>query len=348
MRNYKEHLISVNATIKEALTALDTLAIDAILFAVNEQNQLIGSLADGDVRRGLLKGLSLANLVSEFIQPNPKFITKGDYSIHEIIELRKKLFKILPVLNSDKQIVNVLNFKTYESYLPVDAVVMAGGLGTRLRPLTNTVPKPLLQVGGKAIIDHNIDRLRKFGVDDFWISLGYLGEKLDAHFSDGSSRNISVKYVTETKPLGTIGAVGKIKDFNHEYILVTNSDILTNLNYEEFFLFFIDQDADMAVITIPYHVNIPYAVMETDNNHVISFKEKPTYTYYSNGGIYLIKKKILNKIPKDALYNSTDLMQKVIDEGGKLVSYPIHEYWLDIGKHEDFQQAQIDIKNLNL
>ena len=144
-----------------------------------------------------------------------------------------------------------------------------------------------------------------------------------------------MKYIREDEPLGTIGAVSRIDDFKHDYVLVTNSDIITNLNYEEFFLDFVEKYADMSVVTIPYVIGIPLAVMKTSNNHVISFKEKPKYTYYSNGGIYLIKRAIIDKIPKDVFYNSTDLMQKLIENGNKLVSYPIHEYWLDIGKHED-------------
>lgn len=348
MRNYKEHLISVDATIKEALAMLGDLAIDAILFAIDEKQRLVGSLTDGDVRRGLLKDLGLNDKVASFIQPHPKFIRKGSYDIQEIIAMREKNYMVIPVINSRNQIVNILNFRLQKSYLPVDAVIMAGGLGSRLKPLTDNTPKPLLKIGDKTIIDHNVDRLRKFGVDDYWISVRYLGEQLETHFQDGASRNISVEYVWEDIPLGTIGAVGQIENFNHDNILVTNSDILTTLNYEDFFLDFIDKDADMSVITIPYHVNIPYAVMETNDNQVISFKEKPTYTYFSNGGIYLIKKSVLNKIPKGKHYNSTDLMEQVITDGGKLISYPIREYWLDIGKHEDFKQAQLDIKKLKL
>lgn len=346
MYNYKKHIISENTQIKEALLILNTLASDAILFVVNKELQLIGSLTDGDVRRGLLNKLDIDDVVKLFVHEHPKCIRKDNYNIQDIIELRENNFKIIPVIDKYKKITNILNFRIQKSYLPVDAVIMAGGLGSRLKPLTDAVPKPLLKIGDKTIIDHNIDRLQNFGVDDYWLSVRYLGEQLEAHFGDGASRNINVKYVWEEEPLGTIGAVSKIDDFRHDYVLVTNSDILTNLNYENFFLDFIAKDADMSVITIPYVVGIPYAVMETNNNHVISFKEKPKYTYYSNGGIYLIKRAILNRIPKDVLYNSTDLMQALIESGNKLISYPIHQYWLDIGKHEDFEQAQKDIKQI--
>ena len=346
MYNYKKHLISEYAQIKEALFILNSLASDAILFVVNKEQQLIGSLTDGDIRRGLLKKLNIDDDIKLFIQEHPKCIRRDNYNIEDIIELRKNNFKVIPIVDKNKKIINILNFRIQKSYLPVDAVIMAGGNGSRLKPLTDNVPKPLLKVGDKAIIDHNIDRLQKFGVDDYWLSVRYLGDMLETHLGDGARRNITMKYVWEDEPLGTIGAVSKINDFKHDYVLVTNSDILTNLDYEKFFLDFKEKDADMSVITIPYVVSIPYAVMETNNNHVISFKEKPKYSYYSNGGIYLIKRAILNMIPKDVLYNSTDLMQALIESGKKLISYPISQYWLDIGKHEDFEQAQKDIKQI--
>jgi NDP-sugar pyrophosphorylase family protein len=174
----------------------------------------------------------------------------------------------------------------------------------------------------------------------------YLGEQIEAHFGNGSQRNIIIDYVWEDEPLGTIGAVSKITNFAHDYVLVMNSDLLTNLDYEHFYIDFIKQDADFAVVTIPYKVSVPYAVLETSNGEIRSFKEKPTYTYYSNGGIYLMKKEVLDYLPKENHFNATDLMEKLINENRKVVSYPLLGYWLDIGKHEDFAKAQIDINNI--
>ncbi|MGK0137850.1 MAG: dTDP-glucose pyrophosphorylase [Algoriphagus sp.] len=348
MRNFKEHLINQEATLKQALQQLNDLAKDAILFVVDKNECLLGSLTDGDVRRGLLKGSNIEDKVLGFTQASPQHILKTKYSIEEIISLREKNFKVLPVLDEKGRVINIINFRLQKSYLPLDALIMAGGVGSRLRPLTENTPKPLLKVGEKAIIDHNIDRLRSFGVDDFHISVRYLGEQLEEHYSQRDLEGTRMQFVWENEPLGTLGAASKIDAFQHEYVLVTNSDILTTLDYEDFFLDFLEKKADMAVASIPYQVSVPYAVMETENNQVLSFKEKPTYTYYSNGGIYIIKKELLEKIPKDTFYNATDLMEKVIAEGGKLVSYPIRQYWLDIGKHEDFKKAQEDIKHLSL
>lgn len=346
MRNYKEHLLLTESTIRQALIKLQDLAIDAILFVVDDEGRLIGSLTDGDIRRGLIEGVEVIDKVNAIIQANPKFIRKGEKNIEKIIEYREGNYRILPVIDDEDKVVNVINFRLIRSYLPVDAVIMAGGKGTRLRPLTQNTPKPLLKVGSKPIMEHNLDRLALYGIDDFWISVKYLGKQIEDFFGNGSKKSISLRYVWEDKPLGTIGAVSKIDDFSHDYVLLTNSDLLTNLDYEHFFLDFKKNDADLAIVTIPYQVNIPYAVLETSNGHVINFKEKPTYTYYSNGGIYLIKKSALEYIPKEGFFNATDLMEKLIEEGKKVVSYPLSGYWLDIGKHEDFEKAQRDLEQI--
>lgn len=346
MRNFREHLLPTQSTIREALIKLQDLAKDAILFVVDKDDKLLGSLTDGDIRRGLISGVEVSGIVNKIIQPNPKFIRKGEKNLEKIIEYREGNYKILPVLDKDNTVVNVINFRLIRSYLPVDAVIMAGGKGTRLRPLTENTPKPLLKVGDKPIMEHNLDRLALYGIDDFWISVKYLGEQIEDYFGDGSNKSINLRYVWEDKPLGTIGAVSTINNFTHDYVLLTNSDLLTNLDYEHFFLDFKKTDADLAVVTIPYQVNIPYAVLETSNGHVVNFKEKPTYTYYSNGGIYLIKKSALKYLPKESFFNATDLMEKLIEDGKKVVSYPLSGYWLDIGKHEDFQKAQRDLQQI--
>lgn len=348
MRDFKEHIIPNVTTTKTALAALDRLALDAILFVVDDDNKLIGSLTDGDVRRGLLKGKSLEESVANFIKSEPKSVNKENYSIKEIIKLREQNFKVLPVLDADKRIINVINFRYQQSYLPLDALVMAGGRGSRLSPMTDTIPKPLLKIGNKAIIDHNIDRLRSYGIDDFYISVRYLGRQLEDHYNHRALDGTKLNFVWEEDALGTLGAASLIESFHHDYVLITNSDILTTLDYEDFFIDFIEKDADMSVATIPYKIDIPYAVMETKDHQVISFKEKPTYTYYSNGGIYIVKRELLNRIPRNSFYNATDLMEQLIQDGDKLISYPIRQYWLDIGKPEDFEKAQLDIKHLDL
>ena len=348
MENFNRHIVKVDTLVRQALIQLNDLAEDAILFIVNHSDQLIGSLTDGDLRRGFINGLNLDTSLEKFIQKNPKYIKQGNFNIGEIIALRKEFIVIFPVINSRNEIINVVNFRHQKSYLPVDALIMAGGRGERLKPLTNDTPKPLLKVGDKPIIEHNIDRLNAYGIDDVWISLRYLGSQIVSHFGSGAQKSIRINYVNENDPLGTAGALALVHNFVHDRILMMNSDLLTNIDFEEFYLFFEEHDADLAVACIPYQVNVPYAVMETDNHVVTGFKEKPTYTHYSNAGIYLMKREVAEMVPSNQHFNATDLMENLINDGKKVVSYPFTGYWLDIGRHEDFEKAQRDIHNLKL
>lgn len=341
-----KHFIKSEDSIKKALQLLSDVGYDTVLFVIDNKQRLVGCLTDGDIRRGLLENISIDHSIKSIVNKNPKFLKEGETNVEKLKNLRKKNYKIIPVLDDNKVIVSFVNFRTKISYLPVDVVIMAGGLGSRLKPLTDKTPKPLLKVGDKTIIDHNIDRITSFGVKNIWITVRHMANQIIEKIGNGSEREVRIKYVVEDIPLGTIGAVSKINDFKNDYILVTNSDVLTNINYEDFFSDFIKNEADMSVVTIPYDVKIPYAVMETKDNKVISFLEKPTYTYLSNGGIYLVKKSILKNIPLNKFYNSTDLMELLIEKNLKLISYPMREYWLDIGKHDDYLKAQNDINNI--
>jgi dTDP-glucose pyrophosphorylase len=346
MPQFYKHIASINLPVREALKMLDQLASDAILFLFDDENKLKGSLTDGDLRRGFIKGLNFDDHLLSFIQTNPKYIQQGKYNLTEIIALREKNFSVFPVVNDLMQIVNVVNFKHQKSYLPVDALIMAGGRGERLRPLTDLAPKPLLMVGEKPIIEHNIDRLSNYGIDDIWISVRYLGEQLVDYLKDGSKKAIRINYLWEKDALGTAGALGLVNDFIHEHVLMMNSDLLTNIDFEEMFLFMEREQADFAVACVPYTVNIPYAVMQVENKQVTGFKEKPTYTHYSNAGIYLMKRNVVEFVKKNQPYDATDLMEDLIKAKKKVVAFPLIGYWLDIGKHEDYKKALMDINSI--
>jgi NDP-sugar pyrophosphorylase family protein len=249
-------------------------------------------------------------------------------------------------VNDDNKIIDIINIGNYKSLLPLDVVIMAGGEGIRLRPLTLTVPKPLLKIGDKPIVEYTVDRLREFGVFNFVFCVRYLGEQIAEYFSDGKQKGIDIKYVWEKDALGTIGSVRLVEHFNHDYVLIANSDLLTNIDFEDMHRELMDNEGDMIVATAPYQINIPYGVVETVGSNIMSLKEKPTYTYYSNAGIYIIKKEHLEFIPKGQKFNATDMMELMIGKGKKVLHYPILGYWLDIGKHEDFAKAQNDIRHI--
>ncbi|WP_313304626.1 nucleotidyltransferase family protein [Empedobacter sp.] len=344
-----KHVIYYGKSVRDALIKLDEIAPSSILFVVDDENKLLGSLTDGDLRRGFIKGLGFENKLLDFVQPSPTFIKENKYNLNDIEKYRKNLLKIIPIVNDDLIIVDILDFNFRKTLIPADAVLMAGGEGKRLRPLTENTPKPLLKVGDKPIIEYNIDRLINFGIKTINLSINYLGEQLVEYFGTGYSKGIDIKYVKEDKPLGTIGSILLVENFYNDDIIVMNSDLLTNIDFADFFKTYKESDADMAVAATSYHVDVPYAVLEvTDGVEVKSLKEKPRYTYYSNAGIYIIKKEILKMIPENQFYDITDLMERVLEMNLKLVTYPINGYWLDVGKHEDFKKAQEDIKHIKL
>ena len=345
MFDYKEHLINEEATINQALSQLNGLLNSKILFVVNEKKELIGSLTDGDIRRGLLKNKSMSSSINNIYQTEPKTLFLDELHPKKLIEIRSKQYSIIPLIDKARRLVDVLNFNQYKSYLPLDVVVMAGGKGSRLAPLTENIPKPLLPVGDKPIMEHNIDRLISYGIKNFWFSVNYLKDQIIHHFNDGK-QGTKFNYIEEDQPLGTIGALSMITEFKNKHLLITNSDLLTNLDYEDFYLDFLEHDADISMVTIPYEIVIPYGVVKNENNRVQGIDEKPTYTYFSNAGIYLMKKEVLQSIPKNQFFNATDLVDVYLNKGKKVISYPFSGYWLDIGKHEDYQRAQNDIKHI--
>ena len=348
--DWKKLLIPNNATILQAMKQMDEMGYeDGVLFVVNELNQLIGTATDGDIRRGLLNGIEINETIARVANTKCFRIIENEKISNSFIQVCvKNKLEVIPVVNSQGLIVNIKSYRQLQIHVPVQAVLMAGGRGARLLPLTKDTPKPLLKVGGKPIIEHNIDRLIAFGVDKITLSVNYLGEQLKQYFNNGESKNISINYIEETVPLGTIGSVGLIDGFETDYILVMNSDLLTNIDYAEFYQTCIAENADMAIATIPHHIDMPYAIMELEGISIKSFEEKPRYTYYANAGIYLIKKEHLQKLAKNQFYNATDLIDSLLAQQCNVVNFPILGYWLDIGKKNDFEKAQEDIKHLNL
>jgi len=346
---FQKHLISEETTIKTALGLLDELAQDALLFIVDSENKLIGSITDGDIRRGLMKGISIEEFAVSVANLKPRFLKQDSEDLlNQLIDFREKNYKIIPIVSSDNKFIDCINFRLKKTILPIECVIMAGGKGERLRPLTEFTPKPLLKVGEKPIIEYNIDSFKNHGISKCWISINYLGEQLESFANEKQTETFEIKTIREDFPMGTIGSIKLIEQFEKETILVCNSDLLNNVNLESFYLDFINSGADFSVVTIPYTVNIPYAVFELQDEHVTDLKEKPSYTFYSNGGIYLFKKHLLELIPENSAISATDFMEKIIENKLKIKSFPHHGYWLDIGKHEDFKRANEDIKTLQL
>lgn len=343
----KDHTIIQNITLLEALSRICDLAPEPlVLFVVDNNERMVGTLTDGDSRRALIGGASINDTVDKVMHRNFNHMKVEELDDVKELKRQKELkMKLVPVLDKEKHIVEIINFEVVKTRLPIDAVLMAGGKGERLRPLTEKTPKPLLPVGDKAIIDHNIDRLISYGVKHINVTVNYLGEQLEEHFMEPRGE-VKVDTIREPKYLGTIGSIRFVKEFYNDTILVMNSDLFTNINYEDFYLHFKEHDAEMSVAAIPYNVSIPYGILDLDGRNIQGLLEKPKYTYYANAGIYLIKLRVLDEIPEDTFFNATDLVEKLITEGKKVIRYPLNGTWIDIGNPQEYQKAQDLVKHL--
>lgn len=339
-------IISESATIKDALIAINKITHEGeSLLVVNADNKMVGSLTDGDIRRGLISGAQLTDEVGTIMHRDFKYIKQSEFDVAHLKNFRERKILFIPILDEENHIVEVVNLQKYKSHLPIDAVLMAGGKGERLRPLTEKTPKPLLPVGDKCIIDHNIDRLMSYGINHVNVTVNYLKEQLEEHYAEPRN-GVQVRTFREPKFLGTIGSIKFVDTFYNDTILVMNSDLFTNIDYEDFFLHFQKHDAEMSVAAVPYNVSIPYGILDLDGREIKGLIEKPKYNYYANAGIYLIKKRALAEIPEDEFFNATDLIEKLISQNNKVIRYPLNGTWIDIGNPQEYQKAQDLVKHL--
>ena len=342
-----KHIVSKDKTLLEALSLINELYPDPlVLFVVDSNNAMVGTLTDGDSRRALISGRSVNDTIDKVMHRKFHFMRQDDITnVQEIRHQKEMQMKLVPILDDENHIVDIINLEKYKTRLPIDFVMMAGGKGERLRPLTEKTPKPLLSVGDKAIIDHNVDRLINYGVKNISVTVNYLKEQIEEHYREPRN-GVKIQTVREPKFLGTIGSIKFVSSFYNDTVLVMNSDVFTNIDYEDFFLHFQQHDAEMSVAAIPYDVSIPYGILDLEGRNIKGLLEKPKYNYYANAGIYLIKRRAINEIPDDAFYNATDLIEKLIGEGKKVIRYPFSGTWIDIGNPQEYLKAQNLVKHL--
>ena len=342
----RKYIISETASIREALVAINSITHDGeSLIVVNADQQMVGSLTDGDIRRGLIAGAELTDPISKIMHRDFKFIKQEDYDVAHLKSFRDRRIMFIPILDAENHVVDVVNLQKFKSKLPIDAVLMAGGRGERLRPLTEKTPKPLLEVGDKCIIDHNVDRLVSYGIEHVNVTVNYLGEQLEKHFTTPRD-GVQVRTFREPNFFGTIGSIKFVDTFYNDTVLVMNSDLFTNIDYEDFFLHFQKHDAEMSVAAVPYNISIELGILDIEGRNIKGLIEKPKYNYYANAGIYLIKKRVLTEIPEDTFFHATHLVEKLIAQGKKVIRYPLNGTWIDIGTPQEYERAKELVRHL--
>ena len=333
--------LNINSTIKEALKIIDSGAI-RIALVVDSDNKLLGTLSDGDIRRGLLKNLSLNDTIEDLYSKSPTIASVND-SNERIIQkaISKQVYQI-PVVDDEGIVVDIVNLATLLNITKKRnrVILMAGGLGTRLRPLTQDIPKPLLKVGNKPILETIIKNFANYGFVNITISLNYKGEMIKDYFGDGSDFGVNIDYIEENMRLGTAGALSLIENKPNEAFFVMNADLLTDVNFSHLLDFHSFSNSDATMCVREYEYQVPYGVIEVEESNVTSIVEKPIQKFFVNAGIYVLSPKVFDYIPKNEFYDMPTLFNTFIEKEKNVISFPIHEYWLDIGRMSDFEQAQ--------
>lgn len=350
MRNLVQFLVEPTASIREVMSCIDRNA-KGICLVVDEDRHLMGTITDGDIRRAILDGVDLNSSAQRLLDrrsytPYPEPITApSDASDAELVELMNRhSIRQVPLVDEDGRVVDLalLGDLVKEYEFPLTAVVMAGGYGTRLRPLTEEVPKPMLPVGDRPLMELIIEQLRQSGIEQVNVATHYLGRRIKEHFEDGRDFGVDIQYVDEDQPLGTAGALG-LMETPDQPLLVINGDILTRVDFQAMLSYHREHEAHLTVAVRQYDLEVPYGVVECDGPRVCQLREKPRYSFLVNAGIYLLEPSVHRYIPNARRFDMTELIERLLDEGAKVVSFPVVEYWLDIGEPVDYEKAQEDV-----
>lgn len=349
MGQWKETLIEPQKSIREAIKIIDEAALQ-ICLVVDKQGKLLGTVTDGDVRRALLKNLLLDEDVTQ-IMTRKTTVANRNLSKQKLLAMMKKA-KVhqIPLVDDDGRVVGIetLDGLLQPSMRPNWVVLMAGGTGARLRPLTETCPKPMLRVGQKPLLETTLEALIESGFCNFFLSVNYKAEMIKGHFGDGAQWGVPIRYIQETKKMGTAGALSLLPERPVEPILVINGDILTKVNYHQLLDFHSQQGAKATMCVYPYEFKVPFGVVKTTDEHDFhDIEEKPMHRSLINAGIYVLDPESLDLIPKNSVADMPSLFKRVARAGLKTAVFPIREYWLDIGHHEDLERANSDIRELH-
>jgi len=349
MKPWRKALVNSDVTLEQAIEVLDKAAL-RIALIVDEDDRLLGTLTDGDVRRALLKHLPLLTPVTEIMNTKPR-TAEQSWSESRLLAMMEQYDLLqVPLVDIDNRVTGLVNLNHIVNKPRHDNPVflMAGGFGTRLRPLTNSCPKPMLRVGGKPILERILQSFVEAGFHRFYISTHYMPQVIRDYFGDGEKWGVSIKYVHENEPLGTGGALGLLPhDEIDQPMFMMNGDLLTSINLQSFLEFHESQNGVATMCVKEYEHQVPYGVITSDGTQIKSMVEKPIHRFFVNAGIYLLDPGLVTSMERGIYIDMPTLLEREINLGRRVNMFPIHEYWIDVGRFDDFQRAQteFDIRN---
>ncbi len=350
MDSMQKCLINESVDIREAIRAIEA-GHKGIAVITNANGCLQGVVTDGDVRRALLTGLKLKDPVTSIMNRKPTKVEKGMSRSSIIALLQQGGLEALPMVDSKNCVVDVILLTDLTQISDTgkaegfsSALIMAGGEGRRLLPLTENLPKPLVEVGGMPLIERQVRRVASAGVNRIYIAVNYLAEMIELHLGNGSKYGVEIHYLREQKKLGTAGAMSLIEDSLDGPLLLMNGDVFTSIDFRNLLDFHSINNPLMTVAAIDYHVEIPYGVIKTKGSFAVGLEEKPSQQFLCNAGIYAISPEAVNQVPKNQSYNMTDLIELSISQEPGVAVFPVHEYWSDIGTHAELDKARTELK----
>jgi len=336
-------------TVKESISILEVMKIidessKQIAIVIDENNKLLGTISDGDIRRALLKNIPLTESVKEIYFKTPTVASIND-SREEIINICKvKKIHQIPIVDSKGNLVGleILDELISKEKKLNKVVLMVGGLGTRLQPLTDDIPKPMLEVGNKPILQTIVEKFAEYGYLNIVMCINYKSHVIKDYFGNGAEFGVNIEYVSEKDRMGTAGALSLLKDKPQEPFFVMNGDLLTNANFEHLHNFHISNNSIGTMCVRDYDFQVPFGVVSIKDTKILSIDEKPMHKFFVNAGIYMFDPEILDYIPKNEFYDMPTLFKKLIDKNKKVISFPLREYWLDVGRIEEYEKANLE------
>ncbi len=342
MYNWKNTLLKPASTMEDAINILTKEAL-RIAIIVDAEGGLLGIITDGDIRRALVRGRTIKSPISEFLHKNPVVASSGDSRFSIVAMMKEKDLLVVPIVDEQNHVVGVETLKALLDTKKYDNPVflMAGGFGKRLSPLTDDTPKPLLKVGSKPILETIVEQFVGYGFHNFFISVHYKAGMLKEYFGNGKKWGVDIQYVHEKEPLGTAGSIGLLPDsIPNLPVIVMNGDLLTKVNFERLLEFHRESGGSATMCAREYDFEVPYGIIESDGDKVRRIVEKPVHSFFVNAGIYIISPELTRSIDGIKYLDMPNFLNSKLDGGEQVNVYPVHEYWVDIGRMDDYQLAR--------